>query len=211
MASLPVLRTVGAAYRFLVRDFTTLVRLAWFPLLVLAVVQYLAAEATLDAVAGGPGGEDQPVATPYDLVQWVVQIVVFAIVAVSLHRVILFGDRRPGQYIAFAFGRPEILFAVLQVLAFVGYFVVGLAAAIALAGHGLTLTAPPPLASLLAFVVIAVALTFSLVRFAPLYPIAAAEKRLDFRQARQLTDVKFWRLLPVVGLGGLPLGALSVL
>src|SRR5260221_10606987 len=144
MASLPVFRTVGAAYRFLVRDFTTLVRLAWFPLLVLAVVQYFAAEAALDAVAAGPGGEDQPIATPYDLVQWVVQIVVFAIVAVSLHRVILFGDRRPGQYIAFAFGRPEVLFMVLQVIAFAAYFVGGLATAIAFGGQPITLPPPAP-------------------------------------------------------------------
>ena len=206
MASLPVFATIGTAYRFLMREFVTVVRFAWFPLLVVAVVQYLAAEAALDMVAatGGAG----PVASPYDLVQWVVQTVVFAIVAVSIHRVILFGDRKPGQYIAFSFGRPEILFMVLQVLAFAGYSVVGLIFAIASGGQAVTLTAPPPLGSILSFIVILAALTYALVRLTPLYPIAVAENRLDFRQGWELTRDKFWRLLLVFAIGMLPLGCL---
>jgi hypothetical protein len=204
MASLPVFATVGAAYRFLVREFVTVLRLAWFPLIVVAVVQYFAAQAAFDAVA--TTGEDGPVASPYDLVQWVVQTVVFAIVAVSLHRLILYDDRKPGQYIAFAFGRSEMLFMVLQVLAFAGYSVVGLIFAIASGGRAMSLSEPPPLGSILSLVVILAALTCVLVRLTPLYPIAVAENRLDFRQGWELTQGKFWRLFLVFAIGMLPLG-----
>ena len=209
MASLPVFATIGTAYRFLGREFVTVLRLAWFPLLVVAVVQYLAALAALDTVAAG--GVDQAVASPYDLVQWVVQTVVFAIVAVSLHRFILFDDRKPGQYIAFAFGRPEIIFMVLQVLAFAAYSVVGLIFVVASGGRAVSMAEPPPLGSILSFIVILAALTYALVRLTPLYPIAIAENRLDFRQGWELTHGKFWRLFMVFALGMLPLGCVIAL
>jgi hypothetical protein len=76
---LPVFATVASAYRFLFREFATVVRLAWFPMLVVAIVQYFAAQAALDALAAGGGMNDQPIVSPYDLAEWLVQIVAFAI------------------------------------------------------------------------------------------------------------------------------------
>ena len=206
MTSLPVFATIGTAYRFLVREFVTVVRLAWFPLLVVAVVQYFAAEAELDGVAARHGAEGPPMASPFDLVHWVVQIIAFAIVAVSIHRVILFDDRKPGQYIAFAFGRSEFLFMVLQVIVFAGYFLVGLVWAIAMAGQPGGLAASPTLAGIVASVLIVVAMVYLCVRLALIYPIVIAENRLDFRQSFDLTHGQFWRLLSVFALAMLPLG-----
>ena len=209
MPSLPVFATIAASYRFLLRDFLTVVRLAWFPLLVVAVVQYFAAQASLDAVASaGRNGTDRIIGTPYDLVQWAVEIVAFAIVAVAIHRVILFGETRPGQYITFAFGRPEILFMVLQVLALAAYSIVGLASALAF-GQGGPSASIQSLTSVLSLVVIVAAIVFVFVRLAPIYPITVADNRLDFRQAFDLTNGWFWRLFLVFAVGMLPLGILA--
>jgi hypothetical protein len=207
MPSLPVFATIAASYRFLLRDFLTVVRLAWFPLLVVAVVQYFAAQASLDALAAaGPNGADRIIGSPYDLVQWVVEVVVFAIVAVAIHRVILFGETRPGQYITFAFGRSEILFMILQVLAVVVFSVLGLASVLALGPRGMGAGDIPSVTSLLSLIVIIVAIVFVFVRLAPIYPIAVADNRLDFRQAWELTSGRFWRMFLVFALGMLPLG-----
>src|ERR1051326_777709 len=64
----------------------------------------------------------------------------------------------------------------------------------------------PPLTSLLSLLVIVVAIVFVFVRVAPIYPIAVADNRLDFRQAWELTSGRFWRVFAVFGLGMLPLG-----
>jgi hypothetical protein len=208
MTRLPVFATLAATYRFLFREFAAVIRLAWFPFLVTAVVQYFAAEGTLDALAAVQGAADQPPASPYDLIQWIVQIVVFAIVAVSLHRLILFGDRKPGQYIAFAFGRAEMLFLVLQVAIFAGFVAVGVAWALAVGAgaNGALIPAGGWPIALLA--VAALALIYFFTRVAPVYPIVVAENRLDLARSWALTRGQFWRLLAVFMLGALPLGLL---
>jgi hypothetical protein len=210
MMSLPVFATVATTYRFFFREFGTVIRFAWFPLLVVAVVQYFAAEASLDALAAGQSGSDQPIASPYDLVEWIVQIVVFAIVGVSLHRVILFGDRKPGQYIAFAFGRAEVLFLFLQLIVFAAYFVIGVVWAIVLREPG---AAPSSsgIGQILMVIAIAAALIYVFTRLAPAYPIVVAENRLDFPRSWELTRGKFWRLLAILWLGLLPLGLVIAL
>jgi hypothetical protein len=205
MTSLPVFATVATTYRFLLREFATVVRFAWFPLLVVAVVQYFAAEAALDALAAGQGASDQPIASPYDLVQWIVQIVVFAIVGVSLHRLILFGDRKPGQYIAFAFSRAEVFFVVLQLVVFAVYFVVGLVWVIAVGAQAAAASSLSAVGAILTIVVTGLALIYLFTRVAPVYPIVVAENRLDLPRSWELTQGKFWRLLMVFILGILPL------
>jgi hypothetical protein len=48
------------------------------------------------------------------------QAIVVAAVAVAIHRVILFGDRRDGQYFSFAFGWTELLYVIMGALSLVG-------------------------------------------------------------------------------------------
>jgi hypothetical protein len=211
MTSLPVFATIATTYRFLFREFATIVRFAWFPLLVVAVVQYFAAGAALDALASGQSANDQPIASPYDLVEWVVQIVVFAIVGVSLHRVILFGDRKPGQYIAFAFGRAEVLFLVLQLVVFAGYFAVGLVWAISLGDPGAAVPSLPAIGPILTMILIGLGFIYLFTRLAPIYPIIVAENQLDFPRSWELTRGKFWRLFAIFALALLPLGLAVVL
>jgi hypothetical protein len=206
VVNLPVFATVATAYRFLFREFLTVVRLAWFPLLVVAIVQYFAAEATLDALGALPGATaEQAMASPYDLVEWIVQVVVLAIVGVALHRLILFGDRKPGQYITFAFGRSEVLFVVLQVIVFAGFLLLGLAWAIAFGNPAVTLTGWSALSPVLIVVLNVVMLIYLFTRFSLVYPTIVAENRLDFVRSLELTRGQFWRLLAVFTLGLLPL------
>jgi hypothetical protein len=209
LVNLPVFATVATSYRFLLRELATVVRLTWFPLLVVAIVQYFAAEATLDglAVSGGGIGE-QAIASPYDLVEWIVQVVVLAIVGVSLHRLILFGDRKPGQYIAFAFGRGEVLFVVLQVIVFAGFLLVGLAWSVAFGTPEVALTGWSAVSPLLIVALNVVMLIYLATRFSLTYPIVVAEDRLDFLRSLELTRSQFWRLLAVYSLGLLPLALL---
>ena len=41
-----------------------------------------------------------------------------SVVAVRVHRIILFNDRRPGEYFAFPFGKTEILYVLMGAPAF---------------------------------------------------------------------------------------------
>ena len=206
IAYLPVFATVATAYRFLLREIATVIRLAWFPFLVVAIVQYFAAEAMLDGLAvDGAATAGQTIASPYDFVEWIVQVVVLAIVGVSLYRLILFGDRKPGQYIAFAFGRSEVLFIVLQVIVFAGFLLVGLAWAIAFGNPEVALTGWSAASPILIVVLNVVVLVYLLTRFSLVYPIVLAENRLDFLRSLEMTRGQFWRLLAVFVLGLLPL------
>jgi hypothetical protein len=128
-----------------------------------------------------------------------------AIVGVSLHRLILFGDRKPGQYIAFAFGRGEVLFVVLQVIVFAGFLLVGLAWSVAFGTPGVALTGWSAASPLLIVALNVVMLIYLATRFSLTYPIVVAEDRLDFLRSLELTRSQFWRLLAVYSLGLLPL------
>jgi hypothetical protein len=45
----------------------------------------------------------------------ILQLIATASVAVSIHRVILFGERQPGHYFLFAFGRTELLYMSMAI------------------------------------------------------------------------------------------------
>ena len=47
------------------------------------------------------------------------QFVLTTIVAVALHRIILLGERKPGQFIYLAFGKAELIFILLPVVGFI--------------------------------------------------------------------------------------------
>lgn len=108
---LPVFSTFGNALAFALGSFLTCLRLAWLPITLLLVaqqvVQWLLFE---DMMSHMPvlevSGKDNPVAAfqmilaiwqqmaPIQLAFMFLQALVIAAVAVSIHRVILFGDRR---------------------------------------------------------------------------------------------------------------------
>ena len=119
MHDLPVLATVTAAYRFLAREFGTIVRLSWATLLVVALVQFLIAQTVLADMAAALASGDVGAAAAIGrhpawlALKMTADMVGTAIVAVAIHQLILFGDRKSGQYFHIAFGRRETLFVLL--------------------------------------------------------------------------------------------------
>lgn len=127
MNPLPVFATFRNAVKFVFANILTIVRLAWLPLLVLAAAQYFIQMQIMRAQiaalgAAGPGisldealSAAQSVA-PLSLLLTALSILAVSIVAVALHRVILFDDRKPGTYILFSFGPAERTYALMAVL-----------------------------------------------------------------------------------------------
>jgi len=118
---LPVFRTFGNAIGFAFGNYFTVLRLAWLPFTLL-----IAAQAGLSYAVGISLAKR--VVNPWvvfehidqllflQVVTWILQLLVVAAIAVSIHRIILFGDRRPGVYFSFRFRRTEFVYAVMAAL-----------------------------------------------------------------------------------------------
>lgn len=124
---LPVFQTFSHAFGFAVRNFFTCLRLAWLPITLLFVTQQAVEYYVLGMI--GPHMMDADEHRPFTIFRklfevWdriaIVQVsmlllqgLVIAAIAVSFHRVILFGDRRAGSFVNFAFGRTEFLYMLM--------------------------------------------------------------------------------------------------
>lgn len=188
MYRLPVFATVNRAYAFLINDFSTIVRLSWLPLLLATIVQYVAAHAIYDSAVAAleartPPSGDWP--SFWESVSGLIGIVGTAIVAVALHRVILFGDRKPGQFYHIAFGRTEMLFVALPVA--VSLFFLLMSASFVTVESGAFLAA---FSLLLIFTFF-----YAMVRLELIFPITVVEGQYNFGRAWALTRGNFWRLL----------------
>ena len=193
--------TAGLAYRFLLHEAGTILRLSWFPILVVTIIQYFAARAQFAAMRSALEAGDIRALSGFSptwhwqILGGLVAILGTAIVAVALHRVILFGDRRPSHYIHLAFGRIEMLFALLPVvvllpIALLAFVVFGLTGA----------AAPTPGGAAWAIIFIGYLLLwavfiFAAVRLAIIFPVTVIEGRYDFGQAWSLTRGNFWRIV----------------
>src|SRR5262245_4080740 len=189
---LPVIETAGRACQFLLREFGTILRLSWFPLLILNIVQYFAVRAQIAAMRSAfESGNVKAVSLPW---QWPIAIYVAtflgtAIVAVALHRVILLGDRKPGHFLHIALGKVELLFALLPIILMVPIVIV---MALVL-GAALLLKSSGGINVILAL--LSPAWLFVLVRIELVFPIAVLEGRYNFSESWSLTRGNFWRIL----------------
>ena len=168
---MPVFDTVGAVLAFMWLDRWTILRLSWFPMLLATLAERLARDQV-----GIVSSEFLTVAA-------------WAVIAVSLHRVVLFGARAPGTWLNIHFGKVEALFAILP------------------AAYLLTVVTLPALGvpmkfhfeggpAVIMWVVMAMVI-FLLARFCLVFPIAVMERRLDFAQAFALSQGNVWRMLGV--------------
>ncbi len=196
MNKLPVFQTIGHAYRFARREVWTIIRLAWFPILVVSIVQYGAAYALIDAIMASGGATSPASVAVSSLLTYAVSVIGGSMVAVALHRVILFGDRKPGTYILFSFGRAERLFMAFSVIVLIAGFVAVIAIGI-VAG----VTGSPRGLLLILVVVVFGFLAYLSVRLTPLYPVMVVDGRLDFQQSFDLSRGNFWRLFGVLFIG----------
>ena len=127
---LPVFSTFGNALGFAFGSFLTCLRLAWLPVTLLFLTQQAVQWVLLDdMVARLPDlrgmGSENPLAAfriivamwqqmaPIQVALMLLQALVIAAVAVSIHRVILFGDRREGSLLNFSFGKTEFMYMLM--------------------------------------------------------------------------------------------------
>lgn len=144
---LPVFSTFGSALGFAVGNFLTCLRLAWLPVTLLFVVQQGVQWLVLEGFAGRmpdivAAPKENPAAVfqmilsiwqtmaPIQLALMFLQALVIAAVAVSIHRVILFGDRREGSLLNFSFGKTEFMYMLMA--AAMSIFVIAILASVLL-------------------------------------------------------------------------------
>jgi len=209
MHDVPVVATTAAAYRLVVRELATVMRLSWATLFIVALIQYFLARTVLAQMASALAQNDvfAAAAVGRDPV-WLtlkigVDMIGTAIVAVAIHELVLFADRKDGQYLHIAFGRREALFVVLG-LALVAVTVPF--ATIVISPFGEPTTGVAPFFATLAFVVT----IYVSIRLWPVLPIIVVEGRVDLVSAWTLTRGRFWSLLALAVLGSIPIGLVAL-
>lgn len=236
--TLPVFKTIGQVFGFVIeRRFFTLLRIIWFPA-ILSVVsslmeplyvyvhmgilphkvekQLVGFNVSLNAL------DADPVLGTIQIVDGFLQLVLGAIIAVSVHRIILKDDEQPGEFFYLRFTGEElryvfcgILYSLLAAVAFMAPFamhvwwVVTKGASIpfqwsAFENVDVTkslLTGP---AIIPVGVLSVIFLLIALARFGLTFPIIVAEERMSFLRSWELTRgntlrlIGFWILTTVL-------------
>jgi hypothetical protein len=209
MHDLAVVETTLSAYRFLARELASVARLSWAAFLVVALAQYAISRMVLAQMASALDTGDVVAAAAvahhpaWLALKFAANVVGTGIVAVALHELILFGDRKSGQYVLFACGRREALF---MLLAFALSAVVLPFMTFAVSPFG------EPTSGLAAFgatLALIVALYLA-VRLWPMFPIIVLTGRLALARAWDLTRNRFWSLLGIMLLGSIPIGIMAL-
>jgi hypothetical protein len=162
----------------------------------MTIIQFFVGQAMFQPIANDPAAfANDPgtalggiLTSPFGIISSVVNVLVYtatiAIIAVALHRTILFGERRPGDFFNLSFGRTEWLFMAALATAW---------AACLLSFAAIFYLMPAWLFVLLTLFLLAMVI-YLWVRLSLIFPIAVVEGRYDFHQARALTRGRFWRL-----------------
>lgn len=126
MSKLPVFRTFGNALGFTLFNFLTIFRLTWLPVVAMMAATFgvgfaIEEMAPLGAMSGTPLGpkwigEHFQEFIGVQIATMLLQAIAVTAIAVAVHRVILFGDRKPDHYFVFAFGKTEFLYLMMGVL-----------------------------------------------------------------------------------------------
>ncbi|MBP6014460.1 MAG: hypothetical protein KBA31_19685 [Alphaproteobacteria bacterium] len=194
----PIFQITGRAVWFVFSDLLTLFRLCWLPIGLLLATQYGLAYAVAHVSAGMQLEEmmETDAFAAVEFVDLLLQGLALSVIAVAVHRIILFGDRRPDQYFAFPFGKTEFLYVLMgglsiaAILVLVGILGVGFAIVGTAAGADVTrLTESTPLT--IAAVIVAligyVALVWLALRLMVWPPAVVANNRLSFGEAWRLS------------------------
>lgn len=121
MQTLPIFGITGRSLWFVIVNIFSLFRLCWLPLAMLIATTYAMAY----GIAYVSPGETIETITDKGaflfgtITELILNGIVLSVVAVHVHRIILFEDRRPHVYFAFPFGRTELLYVVMGTLTYV--------------------------------------------------------------------------------------------
>lgn len=196
MNKLPVFQTISRAYAFAIEEAGTIFRLAWLPLLIAAAVQYAAVRSGLELIRAAVAGGQTSVGrfTLWQAVGTIIAMAGAAIVAVAIHRLALFGERKEGSWINLQFGKAEFLFLVVPILIMLPLLFLFV----------LSFIGGDLFAAAVTFLLIVAGFYF-FIRLALLFPLMVVEGRALFRQAWAMSRGNFWRLAGVLVLGSVPL------
>lgn len=196
---LPIFQITGRAVWFVVNNLFTLFRLSWLPLTLLLVAQYALAYGVVHASPGVSvkALNETDAYTAAILAEALLMGLALSVVAVAVHRIILFGERRPNQYFSFPFGRTEFTYVLMGALTFVAAMMVvtilgGGAIALLSAGGGdasdiPTLVQSYPLVAIPLIILIYVAVLWLTLRLTVWPPAVVANNRLSFGEAWNLS------------------------
>jgi hypothetical protein len=233
MVQLPVFRTYGNALGFTLWNAFTIFRLTWLPTVLLAFVVMLPSFFLDTDLSRALYGLDEhenllTLGLGFQLALNLLQAIAMTSVAVAVHRVILFNDRRPGHYFVFAFGATEFAFLVmgiLSVLIVVGVMGTILGPMIYVLANGdfaaffdrfkdWPKNVPELVGSLAPLIAGYVAgwliVLFVFVRLAVWPPSVVATNSVSPAQAWSLTRGNFWRFVGLFVLAGLTMYAVVI-
>ncbi|MFM9864572.1 MAG: hypothetical protein ACKVRO_13285 [Micropepsaceae bacterium] len=227
MNKLPVFRVAGRAIGFTLWNSFTIFRLAWLPVAALFAAQIGLSAYIMQIDGETMRGLPNPLSVAFimerlvafNVTNMILQAIALAAVAVSIHRVILFGDRKPGQYFNFAFGKTEFLYIVMGVLT--ALIVLGVLAAVitpfvlvlsggdpvgmfkkfaddpdsAAQAIGGAMSAGGVTAFLVVYFVAYILIIYFSLRLAVWPPAVVATNRISPREPWQLTRGNVWRLI----------------
>jgi len=114
---------------FEVANLFTLFRLTWLPLMLLLGAQVALGQA-LAAIVGNTNEEvliDSPLNSLAFYASLALQTIALSVVAVRVHRLVLFNDARPGEYFGFPFGRTEVWYVAMVALTMVAAIALAIA------------------------------------------------------------------------------------
>ena len=119
MHALPIFGITGRSLWFVLANIFSLFRLCWLPLAMLIATTYAMAYGIVE-ISPGKTIEtvDEGAFLFATLTEMILNGIVLSVVAVNVHRIILFGDRKPDVYFAFPFGRTELLYVVMGTLTY---------------------------------------------------------------------------------------------
>lgn len=202
MNKLPVFETISRAYAFLIAESGAILRLSWLPLLIAAVVQYAAVRSALELMRTAATGGQTTFGrfTLWQAVGTMIAMAGAAIVAVAIHRLPLFGERREGRWFSVQFGWTEFLFLVIPLAILLPFMILF---ALAFIGGDLFAAA--------AGLLLVLGGIFVFIRLSLMFPILVVQGRAQFGQAWEMSSSNFWRLAGVYFLGSLPLMLLGLL
>jgi hypothetical protein len=204
MRKIPVFATIAKAYGFLGHEFLTIFRLSWFAFFIGSAMSYVVKSTKDHHHIDALKGVRQLNLFWYSATEigvLIFQILMGGMIAAALSRLILVGDRQLGRILYFSFGKVELIFAILPIIAIgLGVFAVSPALGIAdyIAGQDSFVTNLLPL--LIGVSIISIPILLSL-RICFIFPLAVREGTLKIAGAWHLARRNGWRLVLVIVLG----------
>jgi len=214
MNKIPVGKAIAYAYTFTLAEIGTIIGLAWVPLVLMAVVQFL------PFIFGNPMAPAENTTAQgreqlENLMRSLVLLLLYSVICVPVMRQAL-GSRKGTAIVHFALGLPELrvfgalclLFFMLMIMAsgigFGGLLLGGLTMGNKSAGFSL-LIALLIFAAVLGFCYATVRLGFLIL------PVTVAEEQISLTRGWSLARGNFWRILAVVLAVLLPLYLINLI